>query len=278
MARADYRVIGTYHAHPPDNATGEGDDDGDGAQWRTLDVRDGAAIDSCIAAVDPAVVINCAYVQRGPDVDAITAEAPGVLAAAARRARAQFVHLSSDVVFPGRSDRGYREDDEPAPVHDYGRAKHRAEQLVSAAHAAPLIIRTSLIYGGPTDGPQERLVRAAPEERGNDMWFFTDEIRNPILVDELASAILELVAGKHHGVLHVAGADAVDRLTFARLLATAMHADASGLRGRPRDPSAGPRPGDLTLDCAKARAILRDTALTGARDALSRRGRRSDRG
>jgi dTDP-4-dehydrorhamnose reductase len=228
-------------------------------------VRDEAAIGSCIAMARPSVVVNCADVQNGPDVHAITAVAPGLMAAAAQRVGAQFVQLSSDVVFPGRSDRAYREDDAPAPVHDYGRAKWLAEQLVAAVHESPLIIRTSLIYGGAEDGAQERMVRAALG--GGDLWFFTDEVRNPIRVGDLAAAILELVAREHHGLLHVAGADAVDRLAFAQLLATAMHGDATALRGRPHDPAAGPRPGNLALDCSRARAIL-TTALTGAREAL----------
>ena len=269
LACADYHVVATYHSNKKaaESADGRGPDVR-GPEWRALDVRDGAAIDTCIGEARPRVVVNCAYVQHGPDVDAITARAPGVMAAAAQRAGAQFVHLSSDVVFPGRNDRAYREDDEPAPVHDYGRAKLRAEQLVVDAHESPLIIRTSLIYGGAEDGPQERMVRAALD--GDDIWFFTDEVRNPIRVDDLASAILELVAGEHHGLLHVAGADAVDRLAFARLLAGAMHADPDMLRGRPRDPAAGPRPGNLALDCSRARAIL-TTTLTGAHAALGRR-------
>ncbi|MEO5840042.1 MAG: sugar nucleotide-binding protein [Acidimicrobiales bacterium] len=284
LARVHYRVLATYHSHPL------ADDDAGTVEWRPLDVRDGAAIARVVAEAQPAVVVNCAYVQQGPDVDATTAVAPGLLAEAAQRVGAQFVQVSSDVVFAGRSDRPYVEDDEPAPVHDYGRAKSRAEQLVVAAHRAPLIVRTSLIYGGAVEGPQERLVRAALA--GDDLWFFTDEVRNPIEVDVLAAAILELVGGApqgltrapvqgrqgQHGLVHVAGADAVDRLTFAKLLATAMGADASGLRGRPRQETAGPRPGNLALDCTKARGLLRDTRLTGVREALSRRGRRSGTG
>jgi dTDP-4-dehydrorhamnose reductase len=275
LARSRFHVLATYHSRPPDSD----DPVRSGAvDWRALDVRDGAAIGTCVAEARPAVVVNCAYVQHGPDLHAITAVAPGLLAEAAQGVDARYVHVSSDVVFAGRSDRPYREDDEPAPVHDYGRAKLRAEQSVVAAHRAPLIVRTSLIYGGLVEGPQERMVRGALA--GDDVWFFTDEVRNPIEVDVLASAILELVDRDQHGVLHVAGADAVDRLTFAMLLATAMGADESVLRGRPRPETAGAgaRPGNLALDCTKARGLLRDTVLTGAREALSRRGPRSGTG
>lgn len=232
-------------------------------------MRDQRTIDALIDDVRPQAIVNCAYVQHGPDLDAITAVAPGVMARAARRVGARFVHLSSDVVFAGRDGDPYDEDDEPAPVHDYGRAKLRAEHAVRVADDTALIIRTSLIYRGASDaaadeGPQERMVRSA-----SDVSFFTDEVRNPIAVDTLAAAVLELVDGDQRGVLHVAGADAVDRLTFARLLAASMGLDATALQGRPRDPALGLRPGNLSLDCAKARALLA-TPLTGVRATLSR--------
>ena len=50
------------------------------------------------------------------------------------------------------------------------------------------------------------------------MPFFTDEIRSPVQVDDLAAAILALDAS---GVVHLGGADAVSRYEFARLVVTA---------------------------------------------------------
>jgi dTDP-4-dehydrorhamnose reductase len=281
LAPSDVAVIGTHHAAPLEPPVA-----GRRAAMirRRLDVRDHDAIDALVEATRPAAVVNCAYVQHGPDLDAITAVAPGVLAAAAQRVGAQFAHVSSDVVFAGRDGHPYREGDEPAPVHDYGRAKQRAEQAVTDAHDAPLIVRTSLLYRGAAvgaapspdgarEGPQERLVRVALGD--GDVSFFTDEVRNPIAVDTLASAIIELVTTGHHGMWHVAGADAVDRLTFARLLAAAMGGDPQVLRGGPRDHAQGPRPGNLALDCAKARSALA-TPLPGVRSVLSRPASRSD--
>ena len=65
------------------------------------------------------------------------------------------------------------------------------------------------------------------------MTFYDDEIRCPVQVDDLAAALVELAATAHHGPLHVAGADAVDRATFARLIAAAAGLDAWCDRRRP---------------------------------------------
>ncbi len=68
------------------------------------------------------------------------------VAAAAHRAGARLVHLSTDLVFDGEHGAPYAEDAEPRPVGDYGAAKLEAERLVAQAapgraarpHVAPL--------------------------------------------------------------------------------------------------------------------------------------------
>src|SRR5439155_366864 len=103
--------------------------------------------------------------------------------------------LSSDIVFSG--ERGhYREEDEPAPVNDYGRSKAEAERVVRAEHPDALIARTSLLYGGLEPGPQEQLARAGST-------FFVDEIRSPVAVGDLADALLELAARDIGGILRL---------------------------------------------------------------------------
>ena len=100
-----------------------------------------------------------------------------------------------------------------------------------AACPAALVVRTSLIYGGDRPGPQERLA-ADPEAT-----FFSDEVRCPIQVGDLAAALIELAATERSGLLHVAGADRLSRAEFAELLAG--RAGAHGDRRRVRaDPAA----------------------------------------
>ncbi|MCB9679504.1 MAG: sugar nucleotide-binding protein [Alphaproteobacteria bacterium] len=200
------------------------------AAWHPLDLRDRDALRRLVERVRPTRIACCAYVQGGPDLRTITAEAPGWVAEASGEAR--LVHLSSDVVFPGHPE-PVDETSARAPVHAYGDAKVESEDRVLEARPDALIVRTSLLWGAP-EGVQERLAREAP------FPFYADELRRPTHVDDLARAILHWADGPHAGPLHLAGADLVDRAAFARLLAARQGADPTRIQagrvppGRPK--------------------------------------------
>lgn len=230
-----------------------------------LDVRDRAAVDALVAETRPECIVHTAYVQDGPDAWATNVEGSANVAAAAASAGARLVHLSTDLVFDGRAGRPYREDDPANPVLGYGRSKAAAERAVAATDPAATLVRTSLIYGGEEPSGHERRILDVADGRA-DLAFFTDELRCPIAVADLAAAVLELAALDIAGPLHVAGADALTRLEFARLICAHHGRDPDALRGEPGGPD---RAKHVVLDCARARALLR-VRLRGAREVLSR--------
>jgi dTDP-4-dehydrorhamnose reductase len=223
-----------------------------------LDVRDGAAVRAAVTAARPDVVVHTAYRQDDPSVNV---EGTRAVAAAAVAADARLVHLSSDLVFSGWERRALTEDDDPRPVTPYGASKLEAERLCPLE---ALLVRTSLIYGGPQPGSHERLALEAADGT-RDVTFFTDESRCPIAVADLAAAVLELAATDVAGPLHVAGADALTRLEFARLVCLRHGRDPGGLSGGEGGPD---RPKHLVLDSSRARALLR-VRLRGAREVLA---------
>jgi dTDP-4-dehydrorhamnose reductase len=216
------------------------------AEWIRADVRDADAMRRAARDVD--AVIHTAYRQQ--DGWSINVNGSAAVAAAARGAR--LIHLSTDLVFDGRRGR-YREDYAAAPVNDYGRSKAEAERVVSAAHPDALVVRTSLLYGGRAPGPQERLAHLGSV-------FFVDEIRSPIVVGDLAGALLELARLDVSGPLHVAGADDVSRYDFAVLLGADPERIAAGR-------TTADRAADVSLDSSRARALL-STRLRGVREVL----------
>jgi dTDP-4-dehydrorhamnose reductase len=218
-----------------------------------LDVRDVAAVDRLVREARPDAVIHTAYLLSGPDAWSTNVDGAENVARAAVSAGARLVHLSTDVVFDGRRGR-HREEDVPAPVHDYGRSKAEAELRVAAADPGAAIVRTSLIYGGAEPSKHELDARAAAYP------FFRNELRSPVQVTDLADALLELAALDHAGPLHVAGADDVDRWTFACLIRGDEGAEPAVADG-------ATRPLDCTLDSSRARALLR-TRLRGVREVL----------
>jgi dTDP-4-dehydrorhamnose reductase len=226
-----------------------------------LDVRDERAIADALEQVRPDAVVHTAYVEEGDDMRSINVDGAAAVARAARARGLRLVHLSSDAIFGGDLGRPVREEDEPAPMTAYGATKADAERAVAAAHPDAVLVRTSLIYGGAEPSNHER--RALDP----NLTFYADEIRCPIAAGDLAAAIVELAALPGvRGPLHVAGADAVSRLEFARLVCAAHGRDPALVRAG-RHP--GGRPGDVTLDCWHARGLLR-TRLRGVREVLAR--------
>src|SRR5829696_1119754 len=223
--------------------------DAGGVSSRDFDVRDAAAVERGLAGFD--TVIHTAYRQDPPDAWTVNVDGSRNVARAARGVR--LIHVSTDVVFDGTLGGPYVESDEPAPPHDYGRSKAAAEAAVREEHPDALIVRTSLLYGGPQPSKHELAARDP------SLTFYEDELRNPVQVGDLADALLELAGGDVRGVLHVAGADAVSRCEFARLIA--------GDRVRCAPAPAG-RPLDCRLDCSLARSLLA-TRLRGVHEVLA---------
>jgi dTDP-4-dehydrorhamnose reductase len=214
-----------------------------------VEVRDAPAVQALFERVRPDVVVHTAYRQ---DDDAVNTEGSENVARAAAAVGAGLVHLSTDVVFDGRKGAPYVEDDPPSPVTDYGRAKAEAERRVAAVHPGAVLVRTSLLYGGAAPSKHE----LAPHDP--EFTFFTDEIRSPVHVTDLAEALLELARLDVRGPLHLAGPDDVSRAEFAELI-----------RGAPVRSAPAPesRPLDCSLDSSRARSLLR-TRLRGVREAL----------
>ena len=215
-----------------------------------VEVRDAEAVRRLLERIRPDLVIHTAYRQDDDDVNTVGSEN---VARAAAAVGARLVHLSTDVVFDGRKGEPYVETDPRSPVTGYGRAKAEAEQRVAAAHPAALIVRTSLIYGGAEPSKHELAARDPA------FTFFTNEIRSPVQVTDLAQALLELAELEVAGVLHVAGADDVSRAELAELIS-----------GGPVSSALAPetRPLDCSLDSSRARALLA-TRLRGVREVLT---------
>jgi dTDP-4-dehydrorhamnose reductase len=218
-----------------------------------LDVRNADAVARAVAGHE--VVIHTAYVQEDSSV---VVDGTASVARASAAAGARLVHVSTDVVFDGALGRPYREDDEPTPITDYGRAKLAAERAVAELCPDAAIVRTSLVYGGPPVEPSRQEQQAIDAA----MPFFTDEVRSPVQVDDLAAAILAL---EDAGVVHLAGADAVSRYEFARLVVAARGGDPESVRAASFRDLGLERPADCTLESTRV------PPLRGVREVLGGR-------
>ena len=98
--------------------------------------------------------------------------------------------------------------------------------------------------------------------------LFTDEVRCPVHVTDLAAALLELAASPHAGVCHVAGTDAVSRYELGLLIAARDGLDQAVLPAGLRAATGVPGASDVRLDSTRTQARL-TTRLRGAREFLA---------
>lgn len=119
-----------------------------------LDLADLSRVRDAVRTIRPGLIVNAAAytaVERAetePELAfRINAEAPAVLAEAAREMGTAMVHYSTDYVFDGAKGSPYVESDAPAPLNVYGRSKLAGEQAVAGAGISHLILRTSWVYG-----------------------------------------------------------------------------------------------------------------------------------
>jgi dTDP-4-dehydrorhamnose reductase len=242
-------------------------------------------LERLLAAERPARVVCAAALAR---VDACerdpaaarraNGELPGRAAKWCAENGARLVHVSTDLVFGGAPPRaaGFREDDAPQPQHVYGASKLEGERAVLGADPAALVARLPLLYGdsgGRGKGASDWILAAV--ERGERPKVFTDEWRTPLEVGNAAEALIELALGGARGVLHVAGPERLSRHALARAVLAARGFPAAKIDAllEPvlrRDLGlAEQRPADVSLDAARARALLA-TPLLGPRAGLDR--------
>jgi dTDP-4-dehydrorhamnose reductase len=259
LARGRWDVTGTYATNPGDL---------DQIEWRQLDVRDADAVSALVAESSPAVIVHTAALNpgQGNDFEAVNVTGTANVANAAAAADARLIHMSTDMVFDGqRGD--YREDDPVGPINDYGRSKAAAEAAVRESGAQAVIVRTSLIYGWrPTVARAAQWMIDALDRR-EFVRLWSDEMRCPIWVESLASAVVELAGLDYTGPLHVAGDEKISRYEFGLALLRFHHIDRGPVFAVevPRDQL---RPRDCTLDTSRARGLL-ETPLPGVTRVLS---------
>jgi dTDP-4-dehydrorhamnose reductase len=249
---AGHSVVATFHTSVPPTAD---------VDWHMVDIRRRDDVMALARRAQPDAVINAAYRQSDWET---TADGGMHVALAAAAIGARLVHVSSDAVFSGATS-SYDETRLPDPVTPYGAAKAAAETAVKGITPSAVIARTSLIIGDG-DSQHERLVHALASGTIAGA-LFTDEVRCPVHVGDLASALLELAASPHAGVCHVAGADAVSRYELGMLIAGRDGLDKAVLPAGLRAATGLPGAIDVRLDSTRTQARL-ITRLRGARNFL----------
>ena len=267
QARSKWDVFATYHDHPFSLT---------GAMPVPLNLGEEKQIETVIEKIQPEAIIHTAVMG---DIDKcetdpektfhINATATEIIAELCATLECRLIYVSTDMVFDGeRSD--YSETDETCPINVYGKTKLAGEKFVRSVCADYVIARSALIYGPPITGSSsfsERMKHVL--EGGGVMKLFTDQYRTPILVQNLAQALLELVDTSFNGTIHLGGANRIDRYSFGKRLVALKHFPEDQIKPvlMADVQMNAPRPRDVSLNTTKAKNVL-NTKLLGYYEGL----------
>lgn len=238
-----------------------------------MDLTDLASIESVLGSASPdAVVHAAAMADLGPCekdkalAHAVNTTATHEIAKHCNQNGLRMIFLSTDQVFSGKKG-NYNEDDPPDPIHEYGRTKAAAERLALESMSSECaVVRVALVYGKSPTGRRscsEQVVNAL--NAGETPRLFTDEIRNPISAEDVASAVSELIRLPNpHRRLHLGGPEILSRYDIGISTANAYDLPIDQIEAVKQADLAlpTPRPPDLSLDTSLARKILKSPPRT----------------
>jgi len=232
------------------------------ATWRTtepsgratshrLDLADTATLSRLLQELRPDLVVHTAYGQENGERDIVLATRNVV--DAARSVGAGLIHVSTDMVLDGENA-PFDESAMAEPVNEYGRLKAEAERYVLGMDPTAAVVRTSLVT--TFEPPDPRTSWVLDGLRGDAaVSLFVDEIRSPVLAEDLARQIWEigrLPSADRAGVWNLSAPESFSRYGLGLVVAGAFGLDTGPLRPARLVDAPFPRPRDLRLSTARA--------------------------
>ncbi|MDQ4075226.1 MAG: sugar nucleotide-binding protein [Chloroflexota bacterium] len=226
-----------------------------GTEAHPIELSDGAAVLALWGSLRPHLVIHTAFSMHEGERDIWSATRNVVMAC--QRTGAELIYMSTDALLDGEHA-PYAEREDPAPVHEYGRWKAKAERHIRDQMPSAAVVRTSLITELEPLDPRSGWVASSLRE-GKPISLFVDELRCPIVPDDLARQLWELSElppNERSGVWHLAGPEAISRYALGLLIAAHEGLDPSGITPAYSRDWPTPRPRDLRLLTTRADQIL----------------------
>jgi len=179
-----------------------------------VEVTDAESVEAVMAAYQPDIVLNMAAFhkvdvceQEIEQTFAVNTFAAQTLALACGQYDAALVHMSTDYVFGGDTERQtpYVETDKPAPINVYGVSKLAGEHIIQYSLVRYFIFRVTGLYGvagssGKGGNFVELMLRLARE--GQDIRVVDDQRLTPTFTVDLAHQIAEVIETEHYGLYH----------------------------------------------------------------------------
>jgi len=175
----------------------------------SLDITNAAKVENELAQEAYDYCINCAAytavdnaeenIKLAREVNTIGAKN---LAQACLKFKTTLVHISTDFVFNGESNKPYQENDKAAPISVYGRTKLNGELEISSILPQHFIIRTSWLYSEFENNFVKTMLKLSATR--NVLTIISDQVGSPTYAKDLAKVVLSIILSNKtdYGVYH----------------------------------------------------------------------------
>ena len=251
-----------------------------------LDLANIELIGPAILKQRPDIIINAAAytavdkAESEPDLArTVNALAVKELAVAAQILDIPLLHISTDYVFSGKSNKPYQENDPTGPASIYGKTKLEGEQAVKEHCDKYWIIRTSWVFSEHGSNFVKTMLLLGKERQ--NLSIVADQKGCPTYAGDIAETIKVMVDSPGDrgllpwGVYHFAGKGVVSWFEFAVEVFDRAYKDKLLVQKPVVDristsayPQPAPRPDNSCLDTSKLESWLGQT-VPEWRDALS---------
>ncbi|MDC0508009.1 dTDP-4-dehydrorhamnose reductase [Luminiphilus sp.] len=241
-----------------------------------LDLRDLSAISEYLDRLAPNIIINASAYTAVDEAETnkhlaflINEAAVKEMALFCKRSSCCLIHLSTDYVFDGLSDRPYLESDTVAPSTVYGSSKLAGEQAIREVLDQHIILRTSWVFGVNGGNFVKTMLRLVGGK--GELGIVADQYGAPTSARAIAAMVAEIVSqvasitssDYRWGTYHYSGMPYVSWADFAH----EIFEQAAGIGLIDKKPKVNPiltseyptlanRPANSRLDCSKLKRVF----------------------
>ena len=225
-----------------------------------FDITKASDVEESLYGTD--LVVNCAAytdvekAESEPDLAfKVNTEGVGQLGAFAKKAGIWVLHISTDFVFDGRSEKPYVETDAPKAISSYGSTKLAGERLLVASGCSHCIMRLEWTYGRNGKNFVTKLIERA--KLGETLRVVDDQRGAPTATTEATKVICKFLAKMPEGLFHFASSGYVSRFDMARFILDRLGISVDLQSCKSSDyVTAAERPLNSCFDCSKISEFL----------------------
>ena len=175
-----------------------------------LDITDATAVEQCVGALRPDVIVHCAAwtavdAAEAPEnqskVRAINVDGTAHLARAAKAVDAKMVYISTDYVFDGQGERPWGPDcTDYSPLNVYGQSKLDGELAVRSALEKFFIVRIAWVFGKNGNNFVKTMLKVGATH--DSLRVVDDQVGTPTYTFDLARLLVDMILTGKYGTYH----------------------------------------------------------------------------